>query len=49
MRKPRLPIMNEAGAIIAVDPDYMEMRLNNGSVVGKPKPFNYYPITNVSR
>ena len=48
MHFPRLPIMNLAGVIIATDGRFMEMRLTNGSIVGKPNPF-YGFINDTSR
>ena len=48
MKYPRLPIMDLQGDIIATDGRFMEFRLSNGSLVGRPNAFLGY-INDTSR
>ena len=47
MVNPGLPVLNLAGDMIATDGNFLELRLRNGSVVGKPDHYygTLYPIS----
>ena len=48
LSSPRMPVMNQQGDYIATDGNFLEMRLKNGSLVGKPLQFHGY-LGNASR
>lgn len=48
LTNPRVPVMNIQGDIIATDGNFLEIRLKNGSLIGKPLQFHGF-LANASR